>query len=198
MKTLFILSLILSMCVGTIAQEINPIYGLAVCVTDYSTTHETSSLPETGKQTIAVDDEAGFKEFLTRFEKGLNDFINGDASLWKQHVSRSEHVTIMGGFGAYEKGWQQVGPRYDWASERFEPSGAKAQFEYLSMAVSGELAYTVAIERSKVRFADTGKAEPMTLRATHIFKKENGEWKLLHRHADFLMEKTTPGSAKKK
>lgn len=198
MKTLFILLFILSMGLRTIAQDVNPIYGLAVCASDHSFAQETSFLPETGKQTIVVNDEAGFKEFLTRFEKGLNDFLNGDAILWKQQVSQSEDVTIMGGFGAYEKGWQQVGPRYDWASERFKPSGAKAQFEYLALAVSGELAYTVAIERSKVHFADTDKVEPMTLRATHVFKKENGEWKLLHRHADFLMEKTRPGTAKKK
>jgi ketosteroid isomerase-like protein len=27
--------------------------------------------------------------------------------------------------------------------------------------------------------------EPMTLRATHIFHNEDGDWRLVHRHADF-------------
>ncbi|QHT68771.1 DUF4440 domain-containing protein [Rhodocytophaga rosea] len=179
----------------TIAQDVNPIYGLALCVNDSPIIQQRISFVETK----AKEDEASFKEFLTgRFEKGLNNFINGDATLWKEQVSRSEDVAIMGGFGAYEKGWQQVGARYEWASARFKPSGAKAEIEYLSIAVSGDLAYTASVERSKVHYADTGKVEPMTLRATHVFKKENGEWKLLHRHADHVMEKAIPGSATKK
>lgn len=194
MKPLSGLLFFLFISLKTMAQDINPIYGLALCLTDNPVAQINTGFAETTHTT----DEASFREFLTRFEKGLNNFINGDPTLWKQHVSRSEDVSIMGGFGAYEKGWQQVGPRYDWAAARFKPSGAKAEFEYLAIAVSEGLAYTAAIERSKVHFADTDKVEPMTLRVTHVFKKENGEWKLFHRHADFVMEKTIPGSAKKK
>ena len=34
----------------------------------------------------------------------------------------------------------------------------------------------------------------MSLRVTHLFRKEQGEWKLLHRHADPLMSKTAPAA----
>jgi ketosteroid isomerase-like protein len=27
--------------------------------------------------------------------------------------------------------------------------------------------------------------EPYTLRATHVYRRENGEWKIVHRHADY-------------
>jgi ketosteroid isomerase-like protein len=33
----------------------------------------------------------------------------------------------------------------------------------------------------------------MQLRVTHVFGKENGQWKLLHRHADPLIGKSAPG-----
>ena len=26
--------------------------------------------------------------------------------------------------------------------------------------------------------------EPVTVRVTHIYRRENGEWKIVHRHAD--------------
>jgi ketosteroid isomerase-like protein len=68
------------------------------------------------------------------------------------------------------------------------------QFEYLSSGVSGELAFTVAIERSAVRFAGKKESASMSLRVTHLFRKEQGEWKLLHRHADPLMTKTAPAA----
>lgn len=38
------------------------------------------------------------------------------------------------------------------------------------------------------------KAAPMALRVTHIFRKEEGTWKLVHRHADPLIGKTAPAA----
>ena len=50
-----------------------------------------------------------------------------------------------------------------------------------------------ASERSAVRLADTPATAPMTLRVTYVFRKEDGRWKLLHRHADPLVETTARG-----
>src|SRR4051812_42133807 len=97
----------------------------------------------------AVKDET-FSRFLRVFEEATTKFINGDASAWKELASQSQDGTVMGAWGAYEKGWPQLAPRYDWAAARFQPSGAKLSVEYLSARVSGHLAYTVAIERIQV------------------------------------------------
>jgi ketosteroid isomerase-like protein len=98
----------------------------------------------------------------------------------------------MGAWGGYEKGWSEAGPRYDWAAARFRSGGAQVQIEYLSSGVSDDLAYTIAIERSDSLIVDQRERAPMALRVTHLFRKENGEWKLLHRHADPLIGKTAP------
>jgi ketosteroid isomerase-like protein len=138
--------------------------------------------------------DASLRKFVARFEAGVNDFINGDPTLWKQNASQHKDATIMGAWGAYEKGWSEAGPRYDWAAARFKPSGAKVQIEYLASGVSGDLAYTIAIERSNALIVDQQERAPMALRVTHLFRKENGQWKLLHRHADPLIAKTAPGA----
>lgn len=39
------------------------------------------------------DDAAEFQAFLRRFEEGTGRFINGDATLWKQHVSQRDDAT---------------------------------------------------------------------------------------------------------
>ena len=148
--------------------------------------------------TPASDAQASFNAFLPRFEQGLNDFINGDPTLWKKNVSRRDESIIMGAWGAYERGWKEAGPRYDWAVARFRKSGAKVQPEYLATVVSGDTAYTVAIERSVVRLADQDQPAAMALRVTHIFRKEPDDWKLVLRHADPLTEKTAPATVLKK
>ena len=146
----------------------------------------------------SVIGDASLRAFLPGFEAGINRFINGDPALWKQNASRRDDVTILGAWGAYEKGWSEVSPRYDWAAARFKESGAKVKIEYLTSGVSGELAYTVAIERSEVRLIDQDKPVPMALRVTHLFRKEDGVWKLVHRHADPLIGKTAPATVLQK
>lgn len=140
--------------------------------------------------------DSAFKVFLVKWELCITGFINGDPTLWKQNSSQTDDATIFGAFGGYgEKGWKEVGARYDWASSQYKPSGAKIKAEYLSIIVSSDLAYTVGIERSEAILGDMKKTAPRVLRATQIFRKENGEWKLLHRHADPLNEKKAPTTA---
>jgi ketosteroid isomerase-like protein len=136
--------------------------------------------------------DPSFQAFLPKFEEGISRFINGDPTLWKQNASQRDDATIMGAWGAYEVGWDQASARYDWAVARFKPSGAKVKIETLTSGVSGDLAYTVSIERSEVRVTGQEQRASMPLRVTHIFRKEDGVWKLLHRHADPLMGKIAP------
>jgi ketosteroid isomerase-like protein len=49
----------------------------------------------------------------------------------------------------------------------------------------------VGYERSEVAI-DGGAKRPMTIRVTHIYRREDGEWELLHRHADFAPVDESP------
>ena len=145
----------------------------------------------------AADDDRSFHAFLRDFERGTTRFINGDPGPWKANVSQRDDVTLLGGWGIVAHGAKDAAARYDWAAQRFVESGAALQVEYVSTVVSGDLAYTVAIERSTVRLAGAATTAPMILRVTHAFRKENGHWKLLHRHADPLIDTTAPASVLK-
>ncbi|MEV0803380.1 nuclear transport factor 2 family protein [Kribbella sp. NPDC050281] len=127
-----------------------------------------------------------FEAFLDQFERANTAFVNGDSSLWMPLVSHSEQTSIFGGFGGLEVGWSQVGPRYQWASAQFRPSGAKVEFEYLDKHVGSDTAYSVAIERCTVMYVDQPDEFPHALRATMVFRKEDDGWKIVHRHADPL------------
>jgi ketosteroid isomerase-like protein len=142
--------------------------------------------------------DPSLREILKSVEEGGERFMNGDTTLWMQNVSRRADVMIIGGWGAHEKGWPEVQARYEWAGARFRDSGAKLTVEYLTSFQSGDLAFTTAIERAEVKVAGQEKAAPMALRVTHIFRKEDGAWKLILRHADPLVAKTAPDSVLEK
>jgi ketosteroid isomerase-like protein len=140
----------------------------------------------------------GFQSFLPRFELALSRFVNGDPVLWKQIASHREDHIIMGAWGAHEKGWAETAARYDWAAARFRPSAAKVKVEYLATGESGDIAYSISIERSAVHIIGQEKVAPMALRVTHIFRREEGTWRLIHRHADPIMTKTAPSATLQK
>jgi len=61
--------------------------------------------------------------------------------------------------------------------------------EPLAMGMSGDLAYLVCLEKGEVRVVGRDEMSPMALRVTHIFRREEGVWKIIHQHADAIMEK---------
>ncbi len=102
--------------------------------------------------------------------------------------SQTDDASIFGGFGGFEKGWAKVNARYDWAALQFKTRNAKSDIEYINVIINDNLAILLLIERAYTMTGNT-KQPLHTLRSTQIFRKENGEWKLLHRHADYQMEK---------
>jgi ketosteroid isomerase-like protein len=128
-----------------------------------------------------------FYQTLEQVRTANQHFLAGDSAPYKACWSHTDNVTIFGGWGAYEQGWEQVGPRLDWAAARF--LAGQRTIELLSMALSGDLAYTVWIERGETRVVGSDELRPSGLRVTHIFRHEEGTWKIIHRHADAIMEK---------
>ena len=54
------------------------------------------------------------------------------------------------------------------------------EFELLEAEVRGETAYTVGLEHTSVSV--NGVPRTYTLRATQIYRREDGAWKVAHRH----------------
>jgi ketosteroid isomerase-like protein len=129
-----------------------------------------------------------FNQTIQQERTANQHFLAGDAAPVKALWSHADDVTICGGWGAYEKGWEQVGPRLDWAAARFGEGNTTS--EMLAMGMSGDLAYTVWIDRGQARVAGRDEFSPMALRVTYIFRREEGAWKIIHRHADPITDKT--------
>ena len=134
-----------------------------------------------------------FDRFLKRYEVANTAFVNGDPAPWLALTAAKDPVSIFGGFGGLgETGVAGVNQRYQLAAGAFRPSGAKVKFDYLVKDVEGRLAYTVAIERANVLYAGQTERKPQILRVTMIFRRDHGAWKIVHRHADFMIDLQLP------
>src|SRR5712691_7224224 len=87
-------------------------------------------------------------------------------------------------FGAVKSGsgWDEVSQVFRWLASGFSDCTV-SRFELVAAGVSSDLAYTVGLEHTSVSW-DGVPVEPYTLRVTHVYRRENGEWKIVHRHAD--------------
>ena len=60
-------------------------------------------------------------------------------------------------------------------------------FELVAAGVSGDLAHAVGFEQVSASFRG-GPVAPISARVTHVYRRENGEWMIVHRHADRLLD----------
>jgi ketosteroid isomerase-like protein len=59
-------------------------------------------------------------------------------------------------------------------------------FELQAYDVVGDMAYTAGLEH--ISTSIDGEPRTLTLRATQVYRREGGEWKVAHRHGDTVIE----------
>ena len=107
----------------------------------------------------------------------VRTFVEPRLALW----SRNDPVSLYGA-KLSGSGWADLEPMFHTVASWF--SGAvDYQFEVIAAGASGDLAYTVGYEHN--RTSVDGQPRTYTLRATHVYRREDGQWRIVHRHADF-------------
>jgi ketosteroid isomerase-like protein len=94
--------------------------------------------------------------------------------------------------GGVASGWAEVGERWEWVASQFVPGAGEVTSETAFLTVNGAMAYGVFIERWRGQFKSRPEPIELMIRATLIFRREDGEWKAVHRHGDNAVEKAPP------
>ena len=125
-------------------------------------------------------------EMLPRLVAAEKAIHEGDPAPRSDTWSHNDPVTLFGAFGGAVSGWDAVSRAFELVASRFSNNTAY-DIEVVAADVSGDLAYTVAHERHTTSI-DGGPPQSKVLRVTHVYRRENGEWKIVHRHGDELVE----------
>jgi ketosteroid isomerase-like protein len=111
---------------------------------------------------------------------------NGDVEPRMALWTRSDPVTLLGWArdGHVQPGMGCVSQTFRWVASRFSDCTAYS-FELLAAGASGDLAHTVGFERADLS-VDGGPPQSTKLRVTHVYRREGGEWRIVHRHGDYV------------
>jgi ketosteroid isomerase-like protein len=128
----------------------------------------------------AVDD---LDEVLEQFQLAQGELVKGNPEPVKKLWSHREDVSLANPLSPPAHGWEQVAATMERAASQFR-DGEFAGSESVAKYMTPELAYVVQLERAKAKVGGREDIAPIALRATMIFRPEEGTWKVVHRHAD--------------
>jgi ketosteroid isomerase-like protein len=129
--------------------------------------------------TSAADTE--FAEFFRRCLEGLSHQVQGNSGPFLDVWSHDDDVAILGAVGSYAQGWDSVKAHLLGASKTLDWTDLTV--ETLLSTASGNLAVTVVLEHMT---REVGEPGSRTLRTTQAYRRENGEWRLILRHANTI------------
>jgi len=131
-------------------------------------------------------------EVLKQYHRAADEFSRGNAEPVKRIFSHRDDVILANPFGPAVRGWKKVSEALDFASSRFK-DGTVADIKTVAEYETAELATIFEIEQWKSRVSGRKDAASFVLRVTNTFRREDGTWKLVHRHADPIATTDTDG-----
>ena len=122
-------------------------------------------------------------ELIEQFHLAQGEVVKGNPEPVKRLFSHREDATLANPLSPPARGWEQVAEVTERGVAQFR-DGEIVGYEIIERYVTPELAYVVEIERLKAKVGGSADIAPIALRATMIFRPEEGTWKIVHRHAD--------------
>jgi ketosteroid isomerase-like protein len=127
-------------------------------------------------------------ELKQQYRRSLEAFIQGDPEPQKALWSQGDDVTLANPLGPPAKGIDRVLEAMDRAAAMTR-DGTDLTFDVVSSYETEDLAYEFGLQGGAMRLGDSPDMVRISLRVTTIFRREDGGWKLLHRHADPITDR---------
>ena len=122
-------------------------------------------------------------EVVEQQHLALDAFVKGNHEPLARLFSQRDDVSLGNPFGPFVRGFEQAVQTMQRAAS-FYRDGRAVTFDHVAEQVTPDLAYLVEVERYEAKVGGREDVTPLALRVTSIFRREDGVWKLAHRHAD--------------
>jgi ketosteroid isomerase-like protein len=128
-------------------------------------------------------DVAAVKAANAQFYDALNTMFTGDIGPMKTVWSHAKDITYMGPDGVFLIGWKKINA--EWEMQAAKKLGGTVKPADMHVIVGDDIAVVQDVETGKNTNAN-GKTVKVSIRATNVFRKENGSWKMIAHHTDLL------------
>jgi ketosteroid isomerase-like protein len=135
-------------------------------------------------QSMATD----FQDFLETRKQAALGYVNGDYEPLSRIVATKSPASFFSPMGDVVEGAEKVAARYEKDANSFD-EGSTSELDIVSSGSDGDFGYWVGYQKAKVHMKGKPDAVPMKIRITELFRKEHGDWKMIHRHADMPQPK---------
>ena len=128
-----------------------------------------------------MSDEQAIKQAVDQWFVALNAMLNGDPTPFADLYSHAEDVAYLSAEGTYRVGWQATYD--DWKRQAEKARGGKVEGADIHVILGGDMAAAQYRSHGAVTGPD-GQTTEVALRETSVFRKEDGQWKMVSHHAD--------------
>lgn len=125
---------------------------------------------------------ATIEEAAQEFYAALQELLAGDAAPMLDLWSHADDVTYMSPLGGILVGRESV--RESWQEQAGLRFGGRVAPEELRHFSSDGLGFVVGFERGTIEI--DGAETPVDIRATSMFRVEDGRWRMIGHHTDPL------------
>jgi ketosteroid isomerase-like protein len=133
-------------------------------------------------------DGAALDAFLARVHEAANAIVHGDMERYADLTNHADVFTLLPPGG---------GPaaRHEHRAETIRAlpafiSDGSAVLEHVETHAWGDTLVVAMIERQHGRY-EGGPDQKLDLRVTHVYRRDGDAWRLVHRHADPLVDPMT-------
>jgi ketosteroid isomerase-like protein len=132
---------------------------------------------------LKMECKMDIRNVIDQYHAAADEFSKGNPLPVKMIFSHRDDVTLANPFGPPVLGWSKVSDALDFASSRFK-DGEVIGFLTMAKYETSELVMIFEIEKWKAKVSGREEVSSFDLRVTSTFRNEDGDWKLVHRHAD--------------
>ncbi|KQV88963.1 nuclear transport factor 2 family protein [Pelomonas sp. Root1237] len=129
-----------------------------------------------------------FTQFLHAREVASLDYVRGQPDAFLALAAAHGKASFFPPGGGHVRGAVAVKERQAKDAEAFDEGTQSSRFEIFHSAADHEVGYWTGLQHARVQIKGKDELLSMTLRVTEVFRREDGEWKIVHRHADMLAE----------
>jgi len=130
----------------------------------------------------AQSDESAVQKATVNFYQAINAMFQGDIEPMQNVWSHADDITYMGPDGTVNVGWNKVLGNLQ--NQAMMKLGGEIRHEQIMVTIGQDLATMECHEIGENII--NGKPTQISLRVTNVFRKENGEWKLIGHQTDKL------------